>query len=134
MNIFYAYFSVLDHIEEALLSSFISKVLDDNCDQLALKMWRNIIYPQIDYIRRQLTTSKDENERRNLAQQLDTVILAHLGRIGNLIANFTAGKRDKFDSGAFLIEYYEESQRKLLVRLFTFSGDLSTLQIYAVLL
>ena len=134
MNIFYAYFSVLDHIEEALLSSFISKVLDDNCDQLALKMWRNIIYPQIDYIRRQLTTSKDENERRNLAQQLDTVILAHLGRIGNLIANFTAGKRDKFDSGAFLIEYYEESQRKLLVRLFTFSGDLSTLQIYALLL
>ena len=134
MNIFYAYFSVLDHIEEALLSSFISKVLDDNCDQLALKMWRNIIYPQIDYIRRQLTTSKDENERRNLAQQLDTVILAHLGRIGNLIANFTAGKRDKFDSGAFLIEYYEESQRKLLVRLFTFSGDLSTLLIYDVLL
>lgn len=99
---------------------------DDLCDQMALKMWRNIIYPQIDCIRRLLTTSKDENERRNLAQQLDTVILGHLGRIGNLIASFTAGKRDKFDSGAFLIGEYEEWQRKFLVRLFTFSGDLST--------
>lgn len=97
---------------------------DDVCDQLAVKMWRNIIYPQIDYIRRVLTASKDENERRNLAQQLDTAILGHLGRIGNLIASFTAGKRDKFDSGAFLIGEFEEWQRKLLVRLFTFSGDL----------
>ena len=119
-------FSVLDHIEEALLSSFFADISDDDCDQLALKMWRNIIYPQIDYIRRLLTASMDENERRNLAQQLDTIILGHLGRIGNLISNFTARKRDKFDSGAFLIGDYEERQRKVLVRLFTFSGDLST--------
>ena len=120
----------MDHIEEALLSGFYSITSeDDNCDQLTLKMWRNIIYPQIDYIRKQLNVSKDENERRNLAQQLDTAILGHLGRIGNLIANFTVGKRDKFDNGAFLVGDYEEIQRKLLVRLFTFSGDLSTISI-----
>ena len=124
------YFSVLDNIEEALLSGFYSITSeDDNCDQLTLKMWRNIIYPQIDYIRKQLNVSKDENERRNLAQQLDTAILGHLGRIGNLIANFTTGKRDKFDNGAFLIGDYGEIQSKLLVRLFTFSGDLSTISI-----
>lgn len=88
-------------------------------------MWRNIIYPQIDYIRRQLITSKDEEIRRNLAYQLDTIILCHLGRIGNLIACFTGGKRELFESRAFLNEEFDFKQKKILVRLLTISGDLS---------
>ena len=115
----------MDCVEEALLAEFNEPSLQDQSDQLALKMWRNIIYPQIDYIRRQLTTSKEEEIRRNLAHQLDTIILSHLGRIGNLIACFTEGKREIFDSGAFLNEEFDYKQKKLLVRLLTISGDLS---------
>lgn len=115
----------MDHIEEALILGFDDLELVEQCDQITIKMWRNIIYPQIDYIRRLLSTSKDEDKRRSLAQQLDTAILCHLGRMGQLIAGFTAGKRDKFESGAFLIGEFGERQRKLLVRLLTFSGDLS---------
>lgn len=90
-------------------------------------MWRNIIYPQIDYIRIQLSTSKDEDVRRNLSQQLDTIILGHLGRIGHMISCFTEGKREAFESGAFLNNEFNDKQRKLLVWLLTFSGDLGTL-------
>ena len=116
----------MDHIEEVLLRGFYDESsLQDQCDQLTLKMWRNIIYPQIDYIRRQLTISKDEETRRRLACQLDTIILGHLGRISNLIACFTEGKREIFESKAFLNEEFDDKQRKLLVRLLTFSGDLS---------
>jgi hypothetical protein len=119
----------LDCVEEALLIGFnetsASTSLQDQFDQLTLKMWRNIIYPQIDYIRRQLTSSKDEEIRRNLAYQLDTIILGHLGRISNLIACFTEGKRDLFDSETFLNEEFDFKQKKILVRLLTISGDLS---------
>lgn len=115
----------MDCIEDALLAGFNEPSLHDQSDQLTLKMWRNIIYPQIDYIRRQLTTSKEEEIRRNLAHQLDTIILGHLGRIANLIACFTAGKREIFESGAFLNEEFDYKQKKILVRLLTISGDLS---------
>lgn len=123
-------FSVLDCVEEALRSEFQSS--SEQLEQLSLKMWRNVMYPQIDYIRRQLTASNDENERRALSQQLDTIILGHLGRLGHLIACFTDGKRELFESGAFLIGEFEEKQRKLLVKLLTFSGDLGTIHIIRV--
>lgn len=115
----------MDHIEEALQAGFNdSELLHDHCDQLSLKMWRNVIYPQIDYIRRLINTTKDGDERRSLAQQLDTSILCHLGRIGYLISGFTEGKKDKFESDAFLMDEFGEKQRKLLVRMLTYSGDL----------
>lgn len=111
-------------MEETLLAGFNDTTCSDQLDQLAIKMWRNIMYPQIDYIRRQLTASKDDNERRNLSHQLDTIILGHLGRLGHLISCFTAGKRELFDSGAFFIGEFGETQKKLIVKLLTFSGDL----------
>ena len=122
----------MDYIEEALVTGFNDPELQEQCDQLTLKMWRNVIYPQIDYIRRLLTTNsstsstKDENDRPYLAQQLDTAILGHLGRIGHIVAVFTGGKREKFESDAFLMGEFGTRQSKLLVRLLTFSGDLST--------
>ena len=121
----FTFLSVLDCVEEALLMGFHITSFQDECDQLALKMWRNIIYPQIDYIRRQLNTSKDEELRRNLTNHLDMIILAHLGRIGNLIACFTEGTRDLFESRAFLNGNFDLNQKKILVRLFSISGDLS---------
>lgn len=85
------------------------------------------MYPQIDYIRKQLSISKSERERHDLSSHLDTTILNHLGRLSHLISCFTEGKRDKFDSGDFLFQEFDTNRRKLLVKFLTFSGDLSIL-------
>lgn len=130
LNIKFHVFSVLDHVEEALLAGFYDSACCEQLDQITVRMWRNVMYPQIDYIRRQLTTFKDETELRNLSQQLDTLILGHLGRLGHLISCFTAGKRDLFEKGAFLIGEFENYQSKLIVKLLTFSGDLGILVYY----
>ena len=115
---------MLDAIEEAILGEDPEIIIQD---QLEIKMWRNVIYPQIDFIRRQLTSPKDDSDRSFLAQHLDTIILSHLGRLGHLISCLTQGKREKFESGAFLEEEFEKNLRRLVVKLLTFSGDLGSI-------
>ena len=97
---------------------------EGNLEYFTTKLWRNLIYPQIDYIRKRLIKCEGEEEKRTLNYQLDTIILTQLGRLGNLISCFTSGKRDFFERGAFLFDQYDSRQRKSLVKLLTYSGDL----------
>lgn len=108
-----------------MIAAFYETSEDEvNLEFLTSRLWRSLIYPQIDYIRKQLIKLEGEEEKRSLNYQLDTVILNQLGRLGNLNSCFTSGKRELFERGAFLFDEYDSRQRKSLVKLLTYSGDL----------
>lgn len=101
-------------------------------EQLDVKLWRSVLYPQIDYIRRQIMTSKDEAIKIQLSQQLDTILLTHSGRLSHLISHLLGEERNQIaaSSNLFLDEEFaggdleEEMKKKLLFKLFSYSGDL----------
>lgn len=96
-------FRALNSYEKAIINDSDAAV----SEEIDIKLWKNGIYPQIDRLRKQIASSTDVHEKKQLSGQLDSIILANLGRIDGLIELLP-----------------ENSPKRILFKLYLYSGDL----------
>ena len=94
----------MNSYEQAIINDTNAAITGD----IDIKLWKNGIYPQIDRLRKQIASSTEVNEKKQLSGQLDSIILANLGRLDGLIEELTE----------------TQSPKRILFKLYFYSGDL----------
>ncbi len=80
-------------------------------EDLDLKLWRDLIYPKIDTLRKEIAYSKNLEAKKSISEELDALILAHLGYFDYMLSRLRC-----LDSN--------EAVKRIRLRFTLYCGDL----------
>ncbi len=81
-------------------------------EDLDLKLWRLLLYPQIDAARKAIASALNLEAKIMFSEKLDSMILSYLGRLDFILERF---------KGAFEVT---EAVKRIRLRLTLYCGDL----------
>lgn len=81
-------------------------------EELDLRLWRHLVYPRIDRIRKTIASTSQVADKKHLSEQLDSMILSYLGRLDLILERLKT------------VEAANEARRTLCLNLTLYTGDL----------
>lgn len=98
---------MLESFEVALVEDPSRAVQED----LDVKLWRHLLYPQIDASRKAIASSTQLEQKKLLSEQLDSAILSYLGRLDFILERLNGVEAS-------------EAVKRIRLRLTLYCGDL----------